>query len=90
MPQRSSRPAHPSHTAHLDHPTWDAALRPAQRRAELGRARLKQRRLAEAGRRRIITTWLRELANRKAGVTAAHREVPGSGAVRASEERRGG
>jgi hypothetical protein len=44
-------------------PAWDAALRPAQLRAGLDRARLEQRRLADARRQRLIAVWLRELAN---------------------------
>jgi hypothetical protein len=65
MPYRSSgSPSPPSRTLRLERPAWDAALRPAQRRAGLGRARLEQRRLADARRQRLIMGWLRELANR--------------------------
>ena len=46
-----------------ERPAWDAALRPAQRQAALGRERLQQRTLAEARWQRNITAWLRELAN---------------------------
>jgi hypothetical protein len=42
----------------------DSACKPAQRRAELGRARLQERERAEAHRRRLIATWLRQLAAR--------------------------
>ena len=54
----------PSRTPRLERPAWGAALRPAQRRAGLSRARLEQRRLADARRQRLIMGWLRELANR--------------------------
>jgi hypothetical protein len=64
MPHRSSgSPSSTSRTPRFERPAWDAALRPAQRRAGLGRARLEQRRLADARRQRLITVWLRELAN---------------------------
>jgi hypothetical protein len=39
-------------------------LKPTQRRAELGRARLQDRERAEARRLRLIAAWLRELAER--------------------------
>jgi hypothetical protein len=64
MPHPSSgSPSSASRTPRFERPVWDAALRPAQRRAGLGRARLEQRRLADARRQRLITVWLRELAN---------------------------
>jgi hypothetical protein len=65
MSHRSSGSSSPpSAPSRLERSAWDAALRPAQRRAGLGRARLEQRRLAEARRQRLIMGWLRELANR--------------------------
>jgi hypothetical protein len=45
-------------------PVWDAALKPAQRRAELARAPLGERALADARRERLVAAWLRELAKR--------------------------
>jgi len=64
MPHPSSgSPSSASRTPRFERPAWDAALRPAQRRAGLGRARREQRRLADARRQRLITVWLRELAN---------------------------
>jgi len=59
----SGSPSSAARTPRFERPAWDAALRPAQRRAGLGRARLEQRRLADARRQRLITVWLRELAN---------------------------
>lgn len=53
-PLNGGRPALPWY------PGWDAALKPAQRRAEFGRARLLER--AQAHRRRLVARRLRRLA----------------------------
>jgi len=62
MPHRSSGSPPPASRTPRG-PAGDAALRPAQQRAGLNRARLEQRRLADARRQRLIAVWLRELAN---------------------------
>jgi hypothetical protein len=62
MPHRSSGSPHPASRTPRG-PEWDAALRPAEQPAGLNRARLEQRRLADARRQRLIAVWLRELAN---------------------------
>jgi hypothetical protein len=49
---------------HPQRPPWDAALKPAQHRAELARAQRRERTLADARRRHLITSWRRELASR--------------------------
>jgi hypothetical protein len=51
-------------TKHPQRPEWDAALKPPQRRAELARARMRERTLADVRRQRLVASWLRELANR--------------------------
>ena len=60
----ASAPPSPPPTRQRQHAAWDAALKPTQRRAELGRARLQERERAEARRLRLIAAWLRELAER--------------------------
>jgi hypothetical protein len=66
MPQSpSGSPPPPSRTPPTQRPAWDAALKPAQARARRGRTRLEQGKLADARQQQLITTWLRELANRQ-------------------------
>jgi len=67
IPQRLDRPARlPYGPGPSDvEPSVPPAIRRPMRRAGLDRARLEQRRLADARRQRLIAVWLRELANRQ-------------------------
>lgn len=74
MPYRPSVPSSPSsRSPALEHTAWDAALRPAQQRAKLERARLEQRIPERAPARDPRLPFLVALANALATLVGVYR-----------------